>query len=283
MILAPNFLEEILVVVVLYQQRLTDSKTFISLTQNAATISGKLTFLVFDNSKDADSIPNMRNVEIIYQHHPANLGVSAAYNEGYRIALTRKKKWLLLTDQDTDFPKRIISEYQLAIQQHSHIHLFAPVMKDRYGIISPFSLLGGKGVRIKKMDQEIYPLKRFKIINSGLLISLEAFERSGGYDERFPVDYSDISFIDRVVKNDREFCLVKTTCFHNFSDSNERSNLSDMLSRFELFCKAVRLYKTSSDQSVLLAWIILPHALKLSIKMRRLLFLRIGLRNILIN
>lgn len=184
-------------------------------------------------------------------------------------------------DQDTEFPVTIFSGYFNAVQKYPHVNVFAPSLFDAIGLVSPFQLQWGKGRRIKALTMAIYSLEKFKIINSGMLVSLDAFEKAGGYDERFPLDYSDISFCDRVAKNDPAFVLMQSLCYHHFSATKKISNLLADLDRFKSFCEATRLYKKTSIQTVILTWVILPRALKLSFQMKDIRFLRIGIDHII--
>ena len=113
-----------------------------------------------------------------------------------------------------------------------------------------------------------------------MLISAEAFEKAGGYDERFPLDYSDISFCERVSRHDPNFGLTSTQCRHHFSATNGSKDLATAMARFTSFCKAARLYKKISIRPVILTWIIIPRALKLSIQMKNVGFLKVGLKYI---
>ncbi len=269
-------LDEILIIIVLYKQSLIECESFKSI-QLAVGQSSGATLFVYDNSPTADVVPDLNSMKIKYHHDPSNLGVSKAYNEGVKIAVELNKKWLLLADQDTEFPFSIFSDYSSAIQQHPQITIFAPHMIDSLGLLSPFRLIWGKGSRLKAIDIPLQSFKNCKTINSGMLISVGAFQRAGGYDERFPLDYSDISFSERLAVPDSNFVLIPSTCYHHFSST---SNISDMLSeieRFQLFCEAVALYKEISNQFVSLSWIILPRALSLSIKLKSLRFLKIGI------
>ena len=113
-----------------------------------------------------------------------------------------------------------------------------------------------------------------------MLISLDLFEKAGGYDERFALDYSDLSFLDRVFKNESYFALIPTQCSHDFSDTKDKPDLLTTLDRFKLFCKATCLYKEISIHSVILVWIIIPRAFKLAFKMKNLRFISIGIKYI---
>ncbi len=266
--------EYLLVVLVVYEMKINESPAFNSLCK--ASPQRPITFFIYDNSQYPQSIP-ITNWAITYCHDQSNPRVSKAYNEGHKIAKSLNKKWLLLADQDTEFPINIFLDYSNAIKNYSDARVFAPVLFDSKGLVSPFRLLWGKGRRTKEIKSGEYSLDKYKIINSGTLISVEAFEKAGGCDERFPLDYSDLSFSDRLMVNDPDFILITSRCKHNLSATKEEKDLSMELARFKSFCNAVRLYKKISVRFVSIPWIVLPRALKLSLEMRDSGFLKIAI------
>jgi rhamnosyltransferase len=268
-----NLEENLLIVLVVYEMKINESPAFNSLCK--ASPQRPITFFIYDNSQYPQSIPTT-NWAITYYHDQSNPGVSKAYNEGHKIAKSLNKKWLLLADQDTEFPVNIFSDYSNAIKNYSTVKVFAPSLFDSVGLVSPFQLLWGKGRRIKEIKSGEYSFEKYKIINSGTLISAEAFENAGGYDERFPLDYSDVSFSDRLMVNDPSFVLITSRCKHNLSATKEEKDLSKELARFKSFCNAVRLYKKISVRFVSISWIVLPRTLKLSFEMRSSEFLKMG-------
>ena len=274
-----SLLDDFLIVIVLYRQSLFECAVYQSLVNAKGYAKNSPALLIYDNSFlpiDKSSYPS----ELIYVHNPTNPGVSKAYNEAYKIARQLNKNWLLLVDQDTEFPSIILQDYSTAILANPQINIFVPSLLDAKGLVSPFRTRWGKGRRIKPLNAALYSIKHYKIINSGMLISLDLFEKAGGYDERFALDYSDLSFLDRVFKNESYFSLLPTQCPHDFSDTKVKPDLLAELDRFKLFCKSTCLYKKISIHSVILVWIILPRALKLSFKMKSFKFIHIGFKYI---
>jgi len=211
-------------------------------------------------------------------HDPSNPGVSKAYNKAFTLAKRLKKKWMLLADQDTAFPPTIFLDFAQAIQNYPDISAFVPSLYDGKGLMSPFRLLWGKGIRIKALDNELQFFAKYKVINSGLLVSVDGFERANGYDERFPLDYSDVTFCDRFSQHDPNFVLIQSKCNHDFSATADSGNISDDLNRFKLFCQAVLLYKQINSHFISTNLIILSHALKQTFKWKTLRFLKTGLK-----
>ena len=274
-----SLLDDLLIVIVLFRQSLFECTAYQSLVNAKGYAKNSPALLIYDNSFlpiDKSSYSS----ELIYVHNPTNPGVSKAYNEAYKIARQLNKNWLLLVDQDTEFPSTILQDYSNAILANPQINIFVPSLIDIKGLVSPFRVRWGKGRRINVLNAALYSIKQFKFINSGMLISLDLFEKAGGYDERFALDYSDLSFLDRVFKNESYFALLPTQCSHDFSDTKVKPDLLAELDRFKLFCKATCLYKEISIHPVILVWIIISRAFKLAFKMKNVRFIGIGFKYI---
>ena len=228
--------------------------------------------MIYDNSPFPSDV---KNKNIIYKHDPSNPGVSKAYNVACVFARKHNKKWLMLVDQDTQFPDSIFEKYQLAINGFPEIKIFVPFLIDHVGFVSPFTFHRGKGKRIGSIEARAHELSKFRFANSGLLIALDAFEIATGYDEKFPLDYSDIVFEDRLSKIYTHFVIVDSLCNHRFSGS-EKIDSSVLLSRFRSFCQAVILYKNTNFADVPLYWVLLPRAIKLFLQTGNIQFLKLA-------
>jgi rhamnosyltransferase len=237
-----KWLNETLAVIVLYQSELKDSPTFISLTQSLEAADAQLDLIVFNNSPTAGAALDNPRWKIFYRHNPTNMGVSKMYNEGHKQALSQGKKWLLLLDQDTRYPVSFFSDCGMALQQHPNEQIFIPRLYDAYGMVSPFTFRFGGGQRIPPLKPGSYSIKKYKFQNCGVLISLEAFGKAGGYDNGLPLDFSDYSFVDRLEKVLANVVVTQVTAQHSFS-STSHASLTDSVARFKYYVKGCRYYK----------------------------------------
>lgn len=269
-----DFLNKILIIIVLYKKCIEQSIAFQSI--EAATVISKASPLIFiyDNSPNSSII---NNPNIIYRHHPENKGVSRAYNDAFYIAEEHNKNWMLLLDQDSEIKFSTIAAYAATVSNNPNLHLFAPIMMDTIGIVSPFRFRDGRGRRVKKITSGIYSIQDFNIINSGMLISCEAFKKSGGYDERFPLDLSDIVFLKRFQICYSKFYLIDAICTHHLSYQNNRPD--EALTRFKIFCEAMKQYKMANKETTWLQTILISRAIKLFFRHRRFDFFKIALNN----
>jgi rhamnosyltransferase len=267
-------LTSFLVVIVLYKANLEQSDSFISLTQALRKSSQKAEIFVYDNSPSASIMPSPEDYpewKLHYFHNPRNPGVSTAYNEAAALAKSLGKTWLLLADQDTNFPDDIFYHYVQGVQSNPETSLFAPILVSSDKIIySPCTYLFGRGFQSKAVVPGIQSFDNKSVLNSGLLISLDAFEQVGGYNVNLPLDFSDFNFIDKFKKNHGSFCLLETFCIHDLSPNSGDFNSS--LGRFGRYCDGIKLHVTNPLDIAVLYLLTFLRAVKLCKKFSTLIF-----------
>jgi len=250
-------------VLVLYKTRLEDSKAFMALSNSLK--NGNLT-----SERTSD------NWRIHYVHDETNPGVSKAYNEGFRIAKKLNKKWLLLLDQDTFFPENAFVEYSKAIQENQDIYLFAPIVISKNKIISPCRYFLNRGYSFRKVKPGVHNFHTKSLINSGILIHVEAFQRAGGYNEKIRLDFADHFFIDRYKANYSNFAVINLRCFQNFS-GKQRLTLDSALVRFALYCEGARNKAVNKLDCFVLMVVTILRSTKLSLKYMNFRFFRVAI------
>jgi GT2 family glycosyltransferase len=271
---ADNFFSELMVVLVIYKMDIGESSAFTSLTDALRFVNQKTSVLIYDNSPYPHKHSNTVNENwvVSYRNDPSNPGVSKAYNEGFKHAKEKAKKWMLLSDQDTRFPATFFESVGTSMTNHPADELFAPIIKGDSKLISPFRFKFGKGFVLQSIEVQCYSLDELKFINSGLLISTTLFEKCNGYDERFPLDFSDLAFIQRLKKYNDKFIVIKATCSHNLS-SDERT-FSKSVNRFAHFVNASRMYGRIYNQRLIFFVSRSLRAIKLSFRFRSLGFIK---------
>ncbi len=266
------------VIVVLYNILLEKSESFQSLRRSVMSLSHSLDVLVFDHSETAHTPNNTyKNLVIEYYHDANNPGLSNAYNKGYAISKTKNKKWILLLDQDTTLSRDAISKYLIYIHKYPQCALFVPQLYSGKQLVSPFKLGRGKGKYLKKITYGMHDLNNIIPINSGSLIRLLEFEKCGGYDEKFKLDFSDFSFFDRFKKSTKMFYVLPLKFQHDFSGIN-KTNLQTSLSRFHIYSKAVFLYHSAYDSSFNPVIRVIFRALKLTATFKSLKFIDVAFK-----
>lgn len=225
-----KFLAELLVVIVLFKKKPGESSAYTSIQAALNILPSFPTIFIYDNSPDPCVLTDSR---IIYCHDPKNSGVSKAYNEAVVLAAKKNKKWLLLLDQDTNVDVNIFEKFSDFALKHPDSVAFVPRMQDQHGLVSPFQFSCGSGKRMK-IHEEKLPLKKYRFINSGLLIQCSAFIAAGGYEADIPLDFSDIAFGENLKKITPHFMVTDTTLQHSFSGT-ETHSLNEAVTRFYYF------------------------------------------------
>lgn len=222
--------KQILLVIVLFKCDYRESntyKTFLIKNQH-------FTVFTFDNSP----IPQIIDDEnIIYSHHPENPGLGRAYNEAAEYAIKHGYEWILIMDQDTMFPPHAMEYYENAINNNPGIMLFAPIHK-----IAENTYISPTHYRFKTSHPEKSPrsgllsLKNIALINSGMLINVEAFNKVGGYDEEVMLDFSDTRFIEKFKKFYSVFYAIdKIVCLQEYSIVERDKN--KIMARYKIYLK----------------------------------------------
>lgn len=224
------FIKDILFVIVLYKKKPEECPVFDGVTRLSNELLMDLSVFVYDNSPE----PSLINDKLIYKHDPANSGVAKAYNEAFLEANKLAKKWMMLLDQDTHFETSFIESLPAAIQKYPETVAFVPKLSDEFSLVSPFRWHMGRGKRIAAFKAKL-DLKEFRFLNSGLLISADAFKNVNGYDETIPLYFSDIAFGEKLMKITDHFVVIDVRLRHSFSASEKISKRA-ALHRYRYFC-----------------------------------------------
>jgi GT2 family glycosyltransferase len=237
------FFDQLLVIIVLYKVKLEESAAFISLTEALHSRNSSTTLFVYDNSPlaPAHSSSQTRPWTIAYQDDRRNAGVSKAYNIGFETAKSQNKKWILLTDQDTVFPRDTFDQYQKCLRE-LNCSVVVPRLIDSMGMASPLKFYLGGGQRLQHVPiGRLLNLTEYFFHNSGLLIASDAFEGAGRYDENLPLDFSDYSFVLRLRARNKVFAVANIAATHHLA-ATSASNLDERLDRFAAYIKGARYF-----------------------------------------
>ncbi|HCW08375.1 MAG TPA: hypothetical protein DGG95_13525 [Cytophagales bacterium] len=266
-----DFLDDILIVLVIYQTEINSSLAYLTLTAALRSSQRRGNIFIYDNSLNAQTILPNASAEIQYVHDASNPGVSKAYNRGFQKAKQLGKKWLLLADQDTRFPGNIFSEYQNCIENFRS-QIVVPLLLDHIGFVSPFKFWLGGGERVTNLSgSSEMSIHDFFFHNSGLLISIDRFEQAGCYDENLPLDFSDMAFVMKLRRWNNIFLLSNVVCEHQLATSAS-ANFSERLKRFKSYLHSGRYFYKEYFPSRILLIRFFFRAIKLSWSYRNLKF-----------
>jgi rhamnosyltransferase len=238
-------MKKFIAVIVLYNQSLEMSETFISLSKAMARIEDVLELVVYDNSRQPCNIEKLSGNKFVinYIHDPNNPGVSSAYNCAANIGRTSGKDWLLMFDQDTILPDDILLKYLDAIIAYPDEKLFSPLMITTDNkVVSPCKFRFNKGFSTTDTTFGRRSLNGYSLINCGLCIRIETFYEINGYDPQFKLDYSDHDFITRYKKGISNFVVVINSKVSHMLSAKQHNSLESDKQRFFYFRDALIRY-----------------------------------------
>lgn len=255
------FFEKVLIVIVVYEQSVEQTRAFASIQPLIDVHPDSTHILIYDNSSQQAAWRAPYNST--YIRNDLNPGVSAAYNSALATAKDRGLKFLLLLDQDTFVPLNTFKAYSMAVADNPEGLTFAPIALCNGRCYSPFKFINGKGQQLSNLQAGTYSFRNYKIINSGLLVSTLAFEKCGGYDERFGLDLSDVVFCDRLAAQNFSFNLIPAHIDHHHSSLDKNCERNKV--RFDRLLHAMSLYSNLHEEQKYIYWIgAFPRALKLT-------------------
>lgn len=153
-----------------------------------------------NNSELIDSI-DLSKRKIKYFPNYSNLGIASALNKGCSSAIEDGFKWILTMDQDSTFLeheiRRFINEFEIKIQEHKDIAIIAPRTSDVqfHGFVD-------------------------KVITSGNIVNLHAYQLVGGYDDELFIDEVDHDFCFKLLEAKYKiFVLSDVRMVHSLGNS----------------------------------------------------------------
>jgi rhamnosyltransferase len=267
--------KDLVAVVVLYNTNASASKTLLALEANSTYMNEDLDVIVYDNSPNtiAHEFHGLKHLHISYFHDKSNPGVSKAYNFAAKEGARENKQFLLLLDQDTNLPSDSLSKYLVAVNTNN-CKLFVPILKANNAVYSPAKYFFSRGVIWNDVQPGIHSLKNRTILNSGALVSIDAFLQAGQFNEAIQLYFSDFDFINRFRKIYHEFYVLDVICNHQLSDI-ENTDLKSAQNRFRYYSKGSLLSSTNTWLYICHFATVLLRAAKLSWNFKSLVFLRI--------
>jgi rhamnosyltransferase len=267
-----------LTIVVLYKISVKGSASLFTLNKAAVIANRTIEVLVYDNSPKPDSDINnslscYSNIIINYVSDTSNKGLSYAYNYGANLAREKNYNWLLLLDQDTRVSSEYLNIIYKEVPQNPLIKLFCPKLYLKDGsLFSPCRYFFKRGFQLKEIKEGINSLKQLSPVNSGMLISTDAFFEAGGYNEKVKLDFSDFQFIERFKRKYDNFFVLKTSFLQDFS--NDEVDPIILNNRFKNFCESAKNCETSfAVEKLQYFFVVLARAAMLTKRSGSLIFL----------
>ena len=184
-------------ILVLFNCRIEESKTFNSLLRNYADSPDRFNrfkLLIYDNSSSKQTAPSDIPFDCQYVHNPHNDGLAVAYNYALNEAIKTSHDWLLLLDQDSTLPAKFIDDLSRelsGIEKDDTVCAVVPKMRYKNVYFSPSrDLFGGT---LRPIDMKHKGICAFKVfaIGSGCAVKVSFLQGIGGFNEFYWLDFLD--------------------------------------------------------------------------------------------
>jgi glycosyltransferase involved in cell wall biosynthesis len=210
-------------VIVLYGMSPEESPAFRSLVEARAHLTpafGRLSILLWDNSplpRIGAALPD----DVAYRHDARNLGLVVAYNQAIEIAVGRASQWLITLDQDSavpgDYLLSMASAAQLCVSRPD-VDAIVPQIAVGRKQLSPYRFALGAVPHWYRPGFCGLPDEAVFAFNSGAMLRVDALRQIGGYDLRFPLEYSDTAMFHRLHQHGKRVYIAgEIQLRHEFS------------------------------------------------------------------
>lgn len=272
--------EEIIFGIVLYNEKISTSDTFLSLIESIKSYNtnNKVNIIVFDNSPNNDNnsheiIRYTDNITVYYFTENVNKGLPYAYNLFASKAKEMNKNWLVLLDQDTTLPTNFYSSY-LDIDSDSSVVLYCSLVFSNNELMSPAYYKNFRSYKMPLPNGDKLDLKDVSCINSGLMINVNYFLEVGGYNKELFLDFCDHDFIYKLKANQlKTLGIISCQLVQDFSSNNHTKDQA--LSRYRLFVRDLKAFYKNKNLLQIFIRVDLPRLLKLTYQYKSLQFLKI--------
>lgn len=240
---------KILIILVLYKQKLEESKSFQFLKKNLAALSTPHKLVIYNNSTDFAVEQSEIEASII---NPGENGMLAkAYNYALSIAKEEGYEWLMLLDQDSEPNEEYFKRVAENIDQiGENTAAIVPSVISNNINISPSEYSNGSGPfwNVRPIKGDIKENKYINAINSCSLLRVESILSIGGFNENYPLDYLDCWYFYQFHKKGYSIKIINATVHHNLSILS----LEDMnIKRYEGYMKSCARFAKDTQCSFL--------------------------------
>ncbi|EMF0067161.1 glycosyltransferase [Enterococcus hirae] len=179
---------KIVVVIVLYQQRFSQSPSFDLLMK--AVKEKKIQLVVYDNSPVKKLEPLLeQDKDISYYHDPSNPGLATAYNYALNHA-QQNIRYFVTLDHDSQLTATYFDTL-LTIDWTDELVAAVPLVYAGSNQISPVFADRYINRQVEKVDRSQLSQRRIMAINSGAVFSIKFLKEIGGFNLDFPLDFLD--------------------------------------------------------------------------------------------
>lgn len=211
---------KVLAIIVLYNPDID------RLNQNIKAVSSQVdeVVLVDNGSGNIDEVKNNIKNPVTFIYNDKNVGIARALNEGFEYAIKNDYDWVLTLDQDSVAEEHLVEVYKK--------YLNLPDI----GMLTCNYIDRNTNVLLEeKQEDEYYTVSR--CITSASFCSVEAYKKSGGFDDYMFIDCVDYDYSAKMYKNNYKIYRINydgllheighTKVYHFFGFKAISTNHSD--------------------------------------------------------
>lgn len=236
---------KIVVVIVLYQQRFSQSPSFDLLMK--AVKEKKIQLVVYDNSPVKQLEPLLeQDKDISYYHDPSNPGLATAYNYALNHA-QQNIRYFVTLDHDSQLTATYFDTL-LTIDWTDELVAAVPLVYAGSNQISPVFADRYINRQVEKVDRSQLSQRRIMAINSGAVFSIKFLKEIGGFNLDFPLDFLDHWLFWTIYQFKKTVFILSEKMEHDLSvlDYQKIS-----VTRYQSILKAEKTFYQNYDKEML--------------------------------
>lgn len=236
---------KIVVVIVLYQQRFSQSPSFDLLMK--AVKEKKIQLVVYDNSPVKQLEPLLeQDKDISYYHDPSNPGLATAYNYALNHA-QQNIRYFVTLDHDSQLTATYFDTL-LTIDWTDELVAAVPLVYAGSNQISPVFADRYINRQVEKVDRSQLSQRRIMAINSGAVFSIKFLKEIGGFNLDFPLDFLDHWLFWTIYQFEKTVFILPEKMEHDLSvlDYQKVS-----VTRYQSILKAEKTFYQNYDKEML--------------------------------
>lgn len=145
----------------------------------------------------------------------SNKGIAEASNIGVEILKGLGSEWIMFCDQDTIFPTELFEKFKDLNKNRKY--LYAPLYNNEISDYVESKFIGKVDNRIKYVNKNSNYI--YQVIASGMIVNIKEFNNLNGFREDLFIDWVDLEFCWRFVRNGGSISILPVTINHRLGDS----------------------------------------------------------------
>lgn len=231
------------ILIVLYNKKIEDSETIVSLAKIVKDIPNLEQIIVWDNSKVLMTCnqqvalkETLSPINVDCKGNGINTSLSIIYNE--TIKTLKENDILIILDHDSNIPIEYFTSLIESINMYVDVNLFLPIIKYNNSIVSPANSWYFKGSYWEKEKYGLVEAKHQNAINSGMAIRASYLKNDFvGYDQNLQFYGTDSDFMYKYRTQNKYFCVLHAVVYHTL-DFYDNKDVESKLSRFRQMKRA---------------------------------------------